>query len=343
MSSSFGYARAQISSPSQALAPACPTPPKFRRSPPKAIPIFRRSTACVSRRVRPASAIRAAPTSCWRCSTRAPRSRASSPRRNAPSAPVDWCRARLEARQGARACRQFRQCQCLHRQDRREGGDAAPPRSPPRRPACSAEDVFLASTGVIGEPLDATQIRRRLREARRRRHAERALRGGQGDHDHRHVPQGRDGDGRDRWRRSDDRRHRQGRRHDRAGYGDHAVLRLYRRADRRRGSAEAAATRASRHSFNAITIDGDTSTSDTLLLFATGAAAERGAPKINSSARPAAQGLPPRRSMSVLRDLAFQVVRDGEGARKFVSIDRRRRRVKNRRRRSPYRSPIRRW
>ena len=32
--------------------------------------------------------------------------------------------------------------------------------------------------------------------------------------------------------------------------------------------------------FNAVTIDGDTSTSDTLLAFATGAAAAHGAPKI---------------------------------------------------------------
>ena len=32
--------------------------------------------------------------------------------------------------------------------------------------------------------------------------------------------------------------------------------------------------------FNAVTVDGDTSTSDTLLAFATGAAAARGAPKI---------------------------------------------------------------
>ncbi len=35
-------------------------------------------------------------------------------------------------------------------------------------------------------------------------------------------------------------------------------------------------------SFNAITVDGDTSTSDTLLLFATGAAKTRGAPKISN-------------------------------------------------------------
>jgi glutamate N-acetyltransferase/amino-acid N-acetyltransferase len=66
-------------------------------------------------------------------------------------------------------------------------------------------------------------------------------------------------------------RHRQGRRHDRARHGDHAVLRVHRRADRaprcRRCSRSGVAD-----TFNAVTIDGDTSTSDTLLAFATGAA-----------------------------------------------------------------------
>ncbi|WP_297297162.1 bifunctional glutamate N-acetyltransferase/amino-acid acetyltransferase ArgJ [uncultured Methylovirgula sp.] len=71
-------------------------------------------------------------------------------------------------------------------------------------------------------------------------------------------------------------------------------------------------------SFNAITVDGDTSTSDTLLLFATGAAAERGAPQIDAYDRRLKDF---RHALdALLRDLAFQVVRDGEGARKFVSI-----------------------
>ncbi|QAY94961.1 bifunctional ornithine acetyltransferase/N-acetylglutamate synthase [Methylovirgula ligni] len=72
-------------------------------------------------------------------------------------------------------------------------------------------------------------------------------------------------------------------------------------------------------SFNAITIDGDTSTSDTLLLFATGAAARRGVPEIDSVRGGQLKDF--RRALDeVLRDLAFQVVRDGEGARKFVSV-----------------------
>ena len=70
-------------------------------------------------------------------------------------------------------------------------------------------------------------------------------------------------------------------------------------------------------SFNAITVDSDTSTSDTLLLFATGAAKD--APRITS---PADRRLKPFRAAlnDVLADLAHQVVRDGEGARKFVEI-----------------------
>jgi glutamate N-acetyltransferase/amino-acid N-acetyltransferase len=71
--------------------------------------------------------------------------------------------------------------------------------------------------------------------------------------------------------------------------------------------------------FNAVTIDGDTSTSDTLLAFATGAAAERGAPKITKANDPNLKGF--RKAFgSVLANLSEQVARDGEGARKLVEI-----------------------
>jgi len=71
--------------------------------------------------------------------------------------------------------------------------------------------------------------------------------------------------------------------------------------------------------FNAVTVDSDTSTSDTLMLFATGAAAKRGAPMISDAgdARLAAF----RRALNkILKNLALQVVRDGEGARKQVEV-----------------------
>lgn len=68
--------------------------------------------------------------------------------------------------------------------------------------------------------------------------------------------------------------------------------------------------------FNAITVDGDTSTSDTLMVFATGAS---GVPEIASRQDPRcatfAEAL-----HSVIEDLALQIVKDGEGASKFVSV-----------------------
>ncbi|HMF69775.1 MAG TPA: bifunctional glutamate N-acetyltransferase/amino-acid acetyltransferase ArgJ [Phyllobacterium sp.] len=72
-------------------------------------------------------------------------------------------------------------------------------------------------------------------------------------------------------------------------------------------------------SFNSVTVDSDTSTSDTLLLFATGSAAERGAAPVtklkDKRLKPFIKALD-----RVLKDLALQVVRDGEGARKMLEI-----------------------
>ena len=69
--------------------------------------------------------------------------------------------------------------------------------------------------------------------------------------------------------------------------------------------------------FNAVTIDGDTSTSDTLLVFATGAAPN--APKITKASDPRLKDF--RKAFeSVLANLSEQVARDGEGARKLVEI-----------------------
>jgi glutamate N-acetyltransferase/amino-acid N-acetyltransferase len=73
-------------------------------------------------------------------------------------------------------------------------------------------------------------------------------------------------------------------------------------------------------SFNAVTIDGDTSTSDTLMAFATGAAMKKGAPKISRANDPRLRGFRTALQM-VLCDLAEQVARDGEGARKLIEVE----------------------
>lgn len=74
---------------------------------------------------------------------------------------------------------------------------------------------------------------------------------------------------------------------------------------------------ANARSFNAITVDGDTSTNDTCLLFATGAG-----PRHATIDRPNDPRLKQFRKglERVLASLAQQIVRDGEGARKFVTI-----------------------
>ena len=69
-------------------------------------------------------------------------------------------------------------------------------------------------------------------------------------------------------------------------------------------------------SFNCITVDGDTSTSDTLLLAATGRA---DMPVIDDFADPRARAF--RAALQgVMRDLAQQVARDGEGASKLIEV-----------------------
>ena len=78
----------------------------------------------------------------------------------------------------------------------------------------------------------------------------------------------------------------------------------------------------SRHvgsTFNAVTVDSDTSTSDTLMVFATGAAAARGAGPITSASDSRARGFS-KALADLMEDLAIQIVRDGEGARKQVEI-----------------------
>ena len=79
-------------------------------------------------------------------------------------------------------------------------------------------------------------------------------------------------------------------------------------------------SKGARQSFNSITVDSDTSTSDTLLLFATGKAAGRGAPRIVDPADPRLAAF--RAALDgLLLDLAKMVVRDGEGARKFIEVN----------------------
>lgn len=69
-------------------------------------------------------------------------------------------------------------------------------------------------------------------------------------------------------------------------------------------------------SFNSITIDGDTSTNDSFMLLATG---QSQAPRIDSVTHPAYEALKAA-LLEVSVELAQAIVRDGEGATKFMTI-----------------------
>lgn len=75
-------------------------------------------------------------------------------------------------------------------------------------------------------------------------------------------------------------------------------------------------SKATEATFNSITVDGDTSTSDTVLIFATGKA---GIPPVLDAKDPR---LRPFRSLvnKVMKELALMIVKDGEGISKFVTI-----------------------
>jgi glutamate N-acetyltransferase/amino-acid N-acetyltransferase len=72
--------------------------------------------------------------------------------------------------------------------------------------------------------------------------------------------------------------------------------------------------------FNCMTVDGDTSTSDTCLLFATGMAAKRGQEPVTDAADPRLAAFEAALH-DMMRELAIMIAKDGEGLSKFVTFE----------------------
>ncbi len=238
-------------------------------------------------------------------------------RSKCPSAPVDWCREHL--RQGrARALVVNSGNANAFTGARGRKGTRAIAALAGKVIGCPASHVFLASTGVIGEPLDTGKI-----EAVLERMSAAA------------TPDGWEAAARaimttDTFPKLATATARLGAAQVRIngiakGSGmiapDMATMLAFVFTDApiAAPALRALLKEAVVDTFNAVTIDGDTSTSDTLLLFATGAAAARGAPRI---VRAGDRRLSRFRAAlaQVLGDLAEQLARDGEGARKLVRI-----------------------
>lgn len=233
------------------------------------------------------------------------------------SAPVEWCRARLK---GGKARALVVNSGNANAFTGRTGMEAAKFTAALAAKAVGAPqpEIFLASTGVIGEPLDASKFEGVLEEVAARAAPDGLLEAAKAIMTTDTYPKVSAA---------------------RATLGGAEVLLsgmakgagmiapdmatmlafVFTDAPIAAAALQSMLAKSAEGTFNAITVDGDTSTSDTLLLFATGAAAKRGAPKITAAND---RRLAPFKAAlsGLLLDLAHQVVKDGEGARKFVEV-----------------------
>ncbi|UWU93001.1 bifunctional glutamate N-acetyltransferase/amino-acid acetyltransferase ArgJ [Bradyrhizobium sp. CB1015] len=234
-----------------------------------------------------------------------------------PSAPVEWCRAKLKGGKARALVVNSGNANAFTGKTGR-ASTALTAKIAAKAVGCSESEIFLASTGVIGEPLDATKfdgVLGRLAETAAPgdylaaakaimttdtfpKVATATVKLGKAKVTINGMAKG-------------------------AGMiaPDMATMLSFIFTDAPIAPAALQALLKSGvdDTFNAVTIDGDTSTSDTLLAFATGAAAEHGAPKISRASDPRLKAFV-KAFNQVLANLAEQVARDGEGARKLVEI-----------------------
>lgn len=234
-----------------------------------------------------------------------------------PSAPVEWCRAKLKGGKARALVVNSGNANAFTGKTGR-GSTALTAKIAAKAVGCSESEIFLASTGVIGEPLDATKfdgVLGRLAETTEPgdylaaakaimttdtfpKVATATVKLGKAKVTINGMAKG-------------------------AGMiaPDMATMLsfIFTDAPIAPAALQALLKAGVEDTFNAVTIDGDTSTSDTLLAFATGAAAEHGAPKISRASDPRLKAFT-KAFNQVLANLSEQVARDGEGARKLVEI-----------------------
>jgi glutamate N-acetyltransferase/amino-acid N-acetyltransferase len=233
------------------------------------------------------------------------------------SAPVDWCKRQLEATEGEGVKALVVNAGCANAFTGRPGADAV------RRVAsavgkrfdCRQRDVMVASTGVIGVVLDDSKISARLPEIEGRLTSDGWPAAARAIMTTDTFPKGAFATA-----------EIDGVAVKIAGIAkgsgmiapDMATMLAFVVTDANLspGVLRALTSLYVRTTFNSVTVDGDTSTNDTLLMFATGAA---GGPRIG---RFHDRRLADFREKleAVLLDLAHQLVRDGEGATKFVKV-----------------------
>ncbi|MDI3306176.1 MAG: bifunctional glutamate N-acetyltransferase/amino-acid acetyltransferase ArgJ [Acetobacteraceae bacterium] len=236
-------------------------------------------------------------------------------RNKCPGAPVDWCRAALKGGRARALVVNAGNANVFTGKAGREAVEASAAAAA-KLVGCEPGEVFLASTGVIGEPLP----HERLTAALPALHG--ALSPGRWQDAARAIMTT------DTFPKASVRTASiGGARVTIAGIAkgsgmiapDMATMLSFVATDARipAPALQALLERGVARSFNCITVDSDTSTSDTLLLFATGQAAHAEVPAEGGAIlADFARALD-----EVLMDLALMVARDGEGAQKLIRID----------------------
>ncbi len=234
------------------------------------------------------------------------------------SAPVDWCKKHLEMTKGADVRALVVNAGCANSFTGKPGADAVRrvASAVAKRFDCRQRDVMVASTGVIGVLLDDAKITHRLP-----------------DIDAKLIDDGWAGAARaimttDTFPKGayaeamiDGQKVRIAGICKGSGMiaPDMATMLAFVATDAAISPAalQTLASLYTRTTFNCVTVDGDRSTNDTLLLFATG---QSGAPTISRAGDKRLADFREKLE-AVLLDLALQLVRDGEGASKFVKIN----------------------
>ena len=239
-------------------------------------------------------------------------------RSKCPSAPVEWCRAHLKS---GKSAKNLARALVVNSGNANaftgKNGRAATKLTAEiaaRAARCKTSEIFLASTGVIGEPLDATKfggVMSGLAAGAKASDFLAAAKAIMTTDTFPKVATARGKIGKDNVTVNGIAKGAGMIAPDMATmlafvFTDAAIAAPALQALLKDGVAD---------TFNAVTIDGDTSTSDTLMLFATGKAGPRIARASDPRLRDFKKAL-----HRVLASLAEQVARDGEGARKLVEI-----------------------
>ena len=233
------------------------------------------------------------------------------------SAPVDWCRKHLEMTKGADVRALVVNAGCANSFTGKPGADAVRrvASATAKRFDCRQRDVMVASTGVIGVLLDDAKIVQRLPDVEARLTDDGWSGAAQAIMTTDTFPKGAYAEA-----TVDGEKVRIAGICKGSGMiaPDMATMLAFVVTDASISSTalQTLVNLYTRNTFNAVTVDGDRSTNDTLMLFATG---QSGAPNITRAGDRRLADFRVKLE-SVLLDLALQLVRDGEGASKFVKV-----------------------